>query len=379
MYSKVLKRTIAVMIICSFVMTPLSFAGAKTNYSGACKINKVWYMYTDKGKKVKKTKTIRNVKYYISKDKKHSLLARKYGNKFYYPNGYEMTKADSLEFETQLRAERIVEKLKDPKLSKFKNLRKCFDWVVKFPYYKLRKYKNSADWPAVYANDIFQKKGGACQSDAAAFGYLAIALGYEKVKLCQVTAGPFHTWTEINGKYFDANFADEKKEDFARYKHWNAEPYQYKTPVAERKFKLPYAKSSHNKNGKKIPDKTPKIVSKKNTKKEIERWDKKKKQLFYSDGSRVKGIVYWKNKFYAFNSKGVYRSKYTAKIRKAAKKGKEISALKKLLKKPISKEYEPSCGEEIGLDGIWQYKQFSLQTFKYEDSGKEIYVGAFEK
>ena len=53
------------------------------------------------------------------------------------------------------------------------------------PYVTRRSFTNEKGWPAVYANDHFVMGGGNCFSDAAAFAYLAKALGYTKFTYVQ--------------------------------------------------------------------------------------------------------------------------------------------------------------------------------------------------
>ena len=97
---------------------------------------------------------------------------------------------------------------------------------------------------------------------------------------------------------------------------------------------------------------------------------------FNAAGQRVKGIQVSYDtssgnlKFYAFSSKGVLNKTKTAKLRKAAKRGADWAALKKLLGKPAASEYAEGCNEE-GLDGIQTYKNFTVTTHKYPD-GREI-------
>ena len=65
------------------------------------------------------------------------------------------------------------------------------------------------DWPIIYANDMFVDDGGNCCSYAAAFGYMAAAIGYDTVYCCN-SGG--HGWTEIDGKIYGA-FTPYTEED----------------------------------------------------------------------------------------------------------------------------------------------------------------------
>ena len=59
-------------------------------------------------------------------------------------------------------------------------------------------------WVELYANDMFVNGKGNCFSYAAAFAYLAKAVGYTEVYACN-TGG--HGWTEIDGLVYDAEWS----------------------------------------------------------------------------------------------------------------------------------------------------------------------------
>jgi len=93
--------------------------------------------------------------------------------------------------------------------SKSAKLKKCFNWVLKHPYYRYRRLpeaRTSATWLSTYANDEFKKGKGCCVSEACAFAYLAYEIGYEPY-VCDDTG---HAWVEINGKVYDTLFAEAK-------------------------------------------------------------------------------------------------------------------------------------------------------------------------
>ncbi|MDY3920318.1 MAG: transglutaminase domain-containing protein [Candidatus Limivivens sp.] len=106
-----------------------------------------------------------------------------------------------------VRASQIAESITTPKMSREQKLRACFRWVIQKPYYTRRVFQMAdKEWPAAYASDILNGKGGNCFSDAAAFAYLARAVGFEKVYACTDSG---HAWTEIDGDVFDPLLAEE--------------------------------------------------------------------------------------------------------------------------------------------------------------------------
>lgn len=114
-------------------------------------------------------------------------------------------------------AENIVRQITTPSMSQSQKLRKCFDWVMAKPYVTRRQFARTPGWTAYFANDHFVLGGGNCHSDACAFGYLAKALGYKNVYVCTDTTGTqgAHSWTEVDGLYYDPLFAQAKS--FSRY------------------------------------------------------------------------------------------------------------------------------------------------------------------
>lgn len=110
-------------------------------------------------------------------------------------------------------AKEIVAKITNAGMSQSQKLKVCFDWVIRKPYVTRRAFSNFAGWPAVFANDHFVLGGGNCHSDAAAFAYLAKALGYTNVYVCTDSDGRrglAHSWAEVNGLVYDPLFAEAK-------------------------------------------------------------------------------------------------------------------------------------------------------------------------
>ena len=107
---------------------------------------------------------------------------------------------------------------------------------------------------------------------------------------------------------------------------------------------------------------------------------------FDTRGRLVKGIyVSGDNmKFYAFTKKGVYDSKKSSALRKAAKYGADAAALRKLLGKPLKETTSDSCmtipGTDIALtDVILTYNTFTVSLGRYPDGTKEMIYGAIPR
>ena len=115
-------------------------------------------------------------------------------------------------------AKKIVSKITNSGMSSSQKLKACFDWVISKPYVTRRTFVNTPGWPAVFANDHFVLGGGNCHSDAAAFAYLAKALGYKNVYVCTDSSkagSSAHSWAEVNGLVYDPLFAEAK--NYSRY------------------------------------------------------------------------------------------------------------------------------------------------------------------
>ena len=98
-----------------------------------------------------------------------------------------------------------VAQLTKTSMTKAQKLRACFDYLQTETYEcnpRVPHYRGT-DWPIIYANDIFNNGGGNCFSYAAAFGFMAKAIGYEDVYACS-SGG--HGWTEIGGLVYDSEW-----------------------------------------------------------------------------------------------------------------------------------------------------------------------------
>ena len=98
-------------------------------------------------------------------------------------------------------------------------------------------HDRSWNWPVIYANDIFVgtgsgrtgRKGGNCLSCAAAFGYMAKAIGYEGVYACN-SGG--HGWIEIDGKVYDPEWERHHTGSFYARPLVSGESQNYKGAIS---------------------------------------------------------------------------------------------------------------------------------------------------
>ena len=107
---------------------------------------------------------------------------------------------------TLFRALKIVTKVTDNSMSKSEKLKAV--WNHLRSAYGECNPRNpeyfGTDWPEVYANDIFVDGTGNCFSYAAAFAYLAKAVGYSE---CYACSSGGHGWSEIDGLVYDAEWS----------------------------------------------------------------------------------------------------------------------------------------------------------------------------
>ncbi len=119
-----------------------------------------------------------------------------------YVNGKAMEGMSPESLATLQRAQTVLASITTDSMSKEKKLRTCFEFVKTYQgaFPRIPHYMGM-DWPVVYANDMFLNDGkGNCFSYAAAFAYLAKAIGYKEVYCC---SSGYHGWAEIDGLIYD--------------------------------------------------------------------------------------------------------------------------------------------------------------------------------
>ena len=185
---------------------------------GRRKIEGKWYYFNFRGAMATKDITENGVAYYI--DKYDNLEAYAKGGSYYKPEGTRMSVTEQEDYITLRTARGIVRRITTSTMSSEQKLKVCFDWVIHFPYnrHRIPFPASNPAWVPLYANDHFLRGGGDCHADAAAFAYLARAIGYTDVYVCldaRLENSSHHAWTMINGLYYDPLFSEAK--DYNRY------------------------------------------------------------------------------------------------------------------------------------------------------------------
>lgn len=109
------------------------------------------------------------------------------------------------------KATAFVERNTKPAWSQKKKLRTCFNLLRdKYSERAFRSFSSKSGWQRAFALDIFNKKSGSCHSYAAAFAYIANAIG---CKNCKVVSSGGHSWAEVDGKVYDPEWAKHCRVD----------------------------------------------------------------------------------------------------------------------------------------------------------------------
>ena len=188
--------------------------------TGKQKVGKHYYFFSKSGVMKKGTVKDGTNTYYLNT--KGQMEAYKVKSTFYKPTGKKMKDYEAKEYRTLLTARTKVAEITKKSDSKATKLLKCFKWVQKGYYHQYRKFRNYEGWAADFANDHFKKKwkgnrSGCCVSDGAAFAYLALAIGYDKVYvgIDKRTGVGGHGCAKIGNKFYDPLFAEAKS--FSKY------------------------------------------------------------------------------------------------------------------------------------------------------------------
>ncbi len=185
--------------------------------AGCTRVGKKYYLFSKKGALQTKDTTQDGILYYVADN---CVEAYKKGSTYYYPDGKPMSKLDAYDYDTYQTARQIAADITNDRMSKAQKLKTVFIWVMKKSYITKRSFTTKPGWIPLYANDHFHGKGSTCQGDAAAFAYLAKAVGYKDVYVCMDSPNPGgHAWTEIAGKAYDPLFAQNR----GFYKHYAIE------------------------------------------------------------------------------------------------------------------------------------------------------------
>lgn len=140
-------------------------------------------------------------------------------------------KTTSTEDLTLWRAMKVVAKITDSSMTKAEKLKVCFKYAQtnytemnpRVPHY------HGDGWVTLYANDMFVDGRGNCFSYAAAFGYMAKAIGYTNVYICN-SGG--HGWTEIDGKVYDPEWGKNHSDRTYYAMSYSTKDPDYKGAIA---------------------------------------------------------------------------------------------------------------------------------------------------
>lgn len=122
-----------------------------------------------------------------------------------YVNGKAMEGMSPESLATLQRAQAVVASITNDSMPQEEKLRVCFEFVKTYRESRPRMPNYiGMDWPSIYANDMFVNGTGNCCSYAAAFAYMAKAIGYEEVYCCNDSG---HGWAEIDGLIYDPEWS----------------------------------------------------------------------------------------------------------------------------------------------------------------------------
>lgn len=142
---------------------------------------------------------------YYSYNSKKSKKAQTLAKKTIYVNGKALQGMSEASMATLQRAQEIVARVTNDRMSKEEKLKACFDFVKTYTECNPRlPHYTGMDWPVIYANDMFINGTGNCCSYGSAFAYMAKTIGYEEVYCCN-SGG--HGWAEIDGLVYDPEWS----------------------------------------------------------------------------------------------------------------------------------------------------------------------------
>ncbi|MEY8460161.1 hypothetical protein AALA69_03415 [Eggerthellaceae bacterium 24-137] len=186
---------------------------------GLKKIGNESYLFDKKGRQLTGWHKVgKSYRYFTAANKaKGSMVAGK------VVNGVKLDKQGRAVLNSQSRAElkvlvkatEFVKSHTRPAWSQKKKLRTCYNLLKnKYSERAYRGFSSKTGWQRAFALDIFDRKSGSCHSYAAAFAYIASAIG---CKSCKVVSSGGHSWAEVNGKVYDPEWAKHCRTDLFAY------------------------------------------------------------------------------------------------------------------------------------------------------------------
>ncbi len=120
-----------------------------------------------------------------------------------------LTQDSKEKLKLMVHASKVVETITNWSMTSMERLRKCFDYTKKYRYHNWRSFTKVKNWDRLFAGDMFYYGRGNCYSYAAAFAYLANAVGFS----ASVVSSGGHGWAEIGDRVFDPDWALVSKVD----------------------------------------------------------------------------------------------------------------------------------------------------------------------
>lgn len=432
----------------------------KTQKSGIKTINGKKYLFSKSGKqRVGWHKVGKNYYYFTTKAKaKGSMVTSKVVNgiRLGSDGKAKLNSTARSQLSVLLKATEYVEKHARLGWSESKKLRACYVFLRDgYTECAIRPFTSRSGWARLFAMDIFVRKTGSCHSCASALAYIANAIGCKK---CKVVSSGGHSWAEINGKIYDAEWSRHVRADVygwpyskragnvphyagagiyvvtvapyskvlgssakksssnhstgkngliskkgkirfykdgklvkSQWVDWKGSRYYFKRNgiAATGPTKIKGSYYVFNDKGKLFAGKKTRIVTYKGGKYRVTKagkaksgWDASKTHRYSKTGRMYTGDCVIGETFYAFGANGAYDANRTKLIGNAAKMDSDFAPLRALLGNPTKSFYSPSCnrlkdtqGNELtGDDGILEYKNFTVYTFK-ASNGIEYYRG----
>ena len=127
-------------------------------------------------------------------------------------------------------ADEITKKI--PLASRGKKLKKCYDYLRRLPYRYVGSFRKSDPnydiWGAEY---VYKKRSYDCHPIAAAFAYMANALGCGKCTVYKAQTGKYaHSFTSAGGKYYDVSLG---RQNLNSYKLFGMKEYKSFKPFID--------------------------------------------------------------------------------------------------------------------------------------------------
>lgn len=225
----------ACAVTASTVISESAYAETATNNQTVKWVTKNSNIYCKVNGKTQKggIKTIDGKKYLFSKNGKQLTSWHKIGKSYFYfkpktkadgfmvtskvINGIKLDKNGRAVLNSEARKElniltratKLVEKHTRAAWSEKKKLRKIFN-LLRDTYNEcaIRPFSSKYGWYRRFALDILVNKTGSCHSYASAYAYIANAIG---VKNCKIVSSGGHSWTELNGNVYDAEWSRHQR------------------------------------------------------------------------------------------------------------------------------------------------------------------------